>query len=45
MHWVNVTIRITLLSIAVIALGDAVREIRRLLRNRQAKPVAILTAS
>jgi hypothetical protein len=43
--WINGTIRITLLSIAVIALGDAVWEIRRLLRGGQAKTKAVPTTA
>lgn len=42
--WVNGSIQITLIIIAVITIGDAILEIRRLLRANHAKPAPILTA-
>jgi len=43
MTWLNGTIRVTLVIIILIALGDAVREARNLLRARLVAAVAILT--
>lgn len=45
MVWINGTIRVTLLAIAVIALGDAIWEIRRLLRARPTGSAPALTVS
>ena len=43
MAWVNGSIQVTLFIFAVAAIGDAIREIRRLLRGKAGEAVPVLS--